>query len=95
MFPSFLQEFRYFDPNQGIQWVLGHPPEAHPPCGFDGKRCSHEPDPMSIVLITLAVCVVLVAAIFAFRSVLYPENGAKQTTVTHEMFGYTTSVYVD
>ncbi|KAF0309136.1 Guanylate cyclase 32E [Amphibalanus amphitrite] len=62
-------EFRYLNPSQGIQWVLGHPPEAHPPCGFDGKRCSIDPDPMTIVLLTLAVCVVLVAAIFAFRSV--------------------------
>ncbi|XP_043212329.1 guanylate cyclase 32E-like, partial [Amphibalanus amphitrite] len=64
---SDLPEFRYLNPSQGIQWVLGHPPEAHPPCGFDGKRCSIDPDPMTIVLLTLAVCVVLVAAIFAFR----------------------------
>ena len=70
----FPQEFKYLDPNQGIQWVLGHPPEAHPPCGFDGERCSVDPDPVSIVLLTLAVCVALVAAIFAFRSVVGDDD---------------------
>lgn len=61
------QEFHYLHPSQGILWVQGHPPAAHPPCGFDGSLCHTAPAPKTIVVATLCVCVVLVGAIFAFR----------------------------
>ncbi|KAK2714553.1 hypothetical protein QYM36_008943, partial [Artemia franciscana] len=68
--------FKYIDQLSRIQWVLGRPPAAEPPCGFDGEKCvdQNKPDWKLIILCTATALVAVSAAGLLIRHYHYERK---------------------
>ena len=56
-----------------INWIGNGVPLDEPICGFDGEYCVHKTDWSLIIFSGISLFIILIAAIFAFRSVILLE----------------------